>query len=116
MFFNKSQDDFQDARDDAVGEGIPSTIDNLRRGDELRGLIARQLWACRQIDDLGFILLGKNVKLKWRAFVERLTPVCVALMKLINFFANMEWLHFLLFRMRTTSISDSHKVHQYKCC
>ncbi|KAK1257440.1 hypothetical protein QJS04_geneDACA011591 [Acorus gramineus] len=49
MFFDMSQDDIQDAGDDVVDEGIPSTIDDLCRGDELSGLIAGQLWAVRKV-------------------------------------------------------------------
>ncbi|KAK1297384.1 hypothetical protein QJS10_CPB15g00828 [Acorus calamus] len=63
-----SQDDFQDARDDAIDEGIPSTINNLRRGDKLRSLIVGQLWACRHVDDLGLYSSWKECEAQVKGF------------------------------------------------
>ncbi|KAK1310933.1 hypothetical protein QJS10_CPA08g00689 [Acorus calamus] len=39
----------EDAGSEDVEEGIPSVIEDIRLRDELCGLIAGQLWACRQL-------------------------------------------------------------------
>ncbi|KAK1309007.1 hypothetical protein QJS10_CPA09g00533 [Acorus calamus] len=57
MFFNMIEDEIEDAGSEEVEEGIPSVIEDIRRGDELRGLIAGQLWACRQMPRRSFFLL-----------------------------------------------------------
>ncbi|KAK1293715.1 hypothetical protein QJS10_CPB17g01032 [Acorus calamus] len=49
MFFKMIEAEIEDAGSEKVEEGIPSVIEDIRRGDELRGLIAGQLWACRQV-------------------------------------------------------------------